>query len=199
MCNKKFIHIWRVLKTSLFTLIFLYELRQRGPHHVVCLRAPTILNPPLPIDQLYDEIWEVYREYAQQCLLFFITKLDSNHANHICIIMNCSNQYKHITVILNFLIISFQWGYCLRVLCHLCACTMLNVDNLVRIGLRSNFTSLVVISILFCSPKMYGSQSGSRLFILREPFSVYGSFGSRAPVFSYSLHINTWLNRIACF
>ena len=45
----------------------------------------------------------------------------------------------------------------------------------------------MVISILFCSPKMYGSQSGSRLFILREPFSVYGSFGSRAPVFSYSL------------
>ena len=58
---------------------------------------------------------------------------------------------------------------------------------LVQIGLRSDFTLLVVISILFCSPKMYGSQSGSRLFILREPFSVYGSFGSRAPVFSYSL------------
>ena len=33
---------------------------------------------------------------------------------------------------------------------------------LVRIGLRSGFTSLVVISILFCSPKMYGSQSGSQ-------------------------------------
>ena len=27
------------------------------------------------IDQLYDEIWEVYREYAQQCSLFFIIKL----------------------------------------------------------------------------------------------------------------------------
>ena len=35
------------------------------------------------IDQLYDEIWEVYREYAQQCSLFFIIKLDSNHANHM--------------------------------------------------------------------------------------------------------------------
>ena len=35
------------------------------------------------IDQLYDEIWEVYREYAQQCSLFFIIKLGSNHANHI--------------------------------------------------------------------------------------------------------------------
>ena len=32
------------------------------------------------IDQLYDEIWEVYREYAQQCSLFFIIKLGSNHA-----------------------------------------------------------------------------------------------------------------------
>ena len=47
------------------------------------------------IDQLYDEIWEVYRECAQQCSLFFIIKLDSNHANHICIIMNYNNQYKH--------------------------------------------------------------------------------------------------------
>ena len=28
------------------------------------------------------------------------------------------------------------------------------------------------------------SQSGSRLFILREPFSVYGSFGSRVFVFT---------------
>ena len=55
---------------------------------------------------------------------------------------------------------------------------------LVRIGLRSDFTLLVVISILFCSPKMYGSQSGSRLFILREPFSVHGSFGSRVFVFT---------------
>ena len=57
------------------------------------------------IDQLYmyDEIWEVYRENAQQCSLFFIIKLDSNHANHICIIMNYNNQYKHITVILNTL------------------------------------------------------------------------------------------------
>ena len=35
------------------------------------------------IDQLYDEIWEVYREYAQQCSLFFIIKLGSNHASHI--------------------------------------------------------------------------------------------------------------------
>ena len=52
------------------------------------------------IDQLYDEIWEVYREYARQCSLYFIIKLDSNHANHICIIMNYNNQYKHITVIL---------------------------------------------------------------------------------------------------
>ena len=24
------------------------------------------------IDQLYDEIWEVYREYAQRCSLLFI-------------------------------------------------------------------------------------------------------------------------------
>ena len=53
------------------------------------------------IDQLYDEIWEVYREYAHS--LFFIKKLDSNHANHICIIMNYNNQYKHITGILNSL------------------------------------------------------------------------------------------------
>ena len=54
------------------------------------------------IDQLYDEIWEVYRDYAQQCSLFFIIKLDSNHANHLCIIMNYNNQYKHITVINKF-------------------------------------------------------------------------------------------------
>ena len=27
------------------------------------------------IDQLYDKIWKVYREYAQQCSLFFIIKL----------------------------------------------------------------------------------------------------------------------------
>ena len=58
------------------------------------------------IDQLYDEIWELYREYAQQCSLFFIIKLDSNHANHICIIMNYNNQYKHITVKLNSLNLS---------------------------------------------------------------------------------------------
>ena len=58
------------------------------------------------IDQLYDEIWEVYREYARQCSLYFIIKLDSNHANHICIIMNYNNQYKHITVILNSLNLS---------------------------------------------------------------------------------------------
>ena len=55
----------------------------------------------LSIDQIYDEIWEVYREYAEQCSLFFIIKLDSNHANHICIIMIYNNQYKHIKVILN--------------------------------------------------------------------------------------------------
>ena len=58
------------------------------------------------IDQLYDEIWEVYREYARQCSLYFIIKLDSNHANHICIIMNYNNQYKQITVILNSLNLS---------------------------------------------------------------------------------------------
>ena len=52
------------------------------------------------------EIWELYREYAQQCSLYFIMKLDSNHANHICIIMNYNNQYKHITVILNSLNLS---------------------------------------------------------------------------------------------
>ena len=32
---------------SLFTLKFSYAIRRRGPHHVVCLRAPTILDPPL--------------------------------------------------------------------------------------------------------------------------------------------------------
>ena len=58
------------------------------------------------IDQLYDEIWEVHREYAQQCSLFFIIKLGSNHANHICITMNYNNQYKHVTVILNSLNLS---------------------------------------------------------------------------------------------
>ena len=58
------------------------------------------------MDQLYDEIWELYREYAQQCSLFFIINLDSNHANHICIIMNYNNQYKHITVKLNSLNLS---------------------------------------------------------------------------------------------
>ena len=57
-------------------------------------------------EQLYDEVWEVYRDYAQQCSLFFKIKLDSNHVNHICIIMNYNNQYKHITVILNSLNIS---------------------------------------------------------------------------------------------
>ena len=40
------------------------------------------------IDQLYDEIWELYREYAQQGSLFFIIKLDSNHANHIIMYNN---------------------------------------------------------------------------------------------------------------
>ena len=69
---------------------------------------------------------------------------------------------------------------------------------LVRNGLRSDFTSLVVISILICSPEMYGSQSGSRLFILREPFSVYGSFGSRAPVFSYSLPLFMCSHVVEC-
>ena len=58
------------------------------------------------IDQLYDEIWEVYREYGQQCSLFFIIIFDSNQANHICIIMNYNNQYKHITVVLNSLNLS---------------------------------------------------------------------------------------------
>ena len=58
------------------------------------------------IDQLYDEIWEVYREYTQQCSLYFIIKLDSNHESHICIIMNYNNQYKHITVKLNYLHLS---------------------------------------------------------------------------------------------
>ena len=32
---------------SLFTLNFFYAIRRRGPHHIVCLRAPTILDPPL--------------------------------------------------------------------------------------------------------------------------------------------------------
>ena len=40
------------------------------------------------IDQLCDEIWEVYREYARQCSLYFIIKLDSNHANHIIMYNN---------------------------------------------------------------------------------------------------------------
>ena len=35
------------LKNVAFHANFFYALRQRGPHHVVCLRAPTILNPPL--------------------------------------------------------------------------------------------------------------------------------------------------------
>ena len=34
-------------KNVAFHANFFYALRQRGPHHVVCLRAPTILNPPL--------------------------------------------------------------------------------------------------------------------------------------------------------
>ena len=62
------------------------------------------------IDQLYmyDGIWELYREYAQQCSLFFIVNLERNHANDICIMMNYNNQYKHtcITVILNSLNLS---------------------------------------------------------------------------------------------
>ena len=57
----------------------------------------------------------------------------------------------------------------------------------------------MVISILFCSPKKYGSQNGSRLLILREPFSVYGSFGSRAPVFSYSLLLQKKAVRVVNF
>ena len=64
----------------------------------------------LSIDQLYGEIWKVYREYAQQYSLFFIIKLDSNHVNHICIIMNYNNQYKHITVILNSLNLSLIYS-----------------------------------------------------------------------------------------
>ena len=34
-------------KNVVFHANFLYALRQWGPHHVVCLEAPTILNPPL--------------------------------------------------------------------------------------------------------------------------------------------------------
>ena len=60
-------------------------------------------NPSIDQLYMYDEIWELYREYAQQCSLFFIINLDRNHANDICLIMNYNNQYKHITVILNSL------------------------------------------------------------------------------------------------
>ena len=34
-------------KNVAFHANFFYALQQTGPHHVVCLRAPTILNPPL--------------------------------------------------------------------------------------------------------------------------------------------------------
>ena len=38
--------------------------------------------------------------------IILYNKIDSNHASHICIIMNYNNQYKHITVILNSLNLS---------------------------------------------------------------------------------------------
>ena len=46
--NKKIICISLVLKMSLFTLKK-HALRRRGSHHVVCFRAPTILDSPLLI------------------------------------------------------------------------------------------------------------------------------------------------------
>ena len=55
----------------------------------------------------------------------------------------------------------------------------------------TKFTSLMVILILFCSPKRYESQSGSRLLILREPFSVYRSFSSSVFIFTTPIHPST--------
>ena len=57
------------------------EVRTRTSRSVV--GQEDIEGSSILVDQLYDEIWEVYREYAQQCSLFFIIKLGSNHANHI--------------------------------------------------------------------------------------------------------------------
>ena len=44
-----------------------------------------------------------YTENTHSSVHFFINKLDSNYANQICIVMNYNNQYKYITVIVNFL------------------------------------------------------------------------------------------------
>ena len=49
----------------------------------------------------------------------------------------------------------------------------------------------MMVSILFCWPERYGSQSGSRLLILRMP-------GSCAPVFSYSLNLQYILLHYIC-
>ena len=47
--QKMYSYLTRFKNVSFHVKIF-YALRQRGPHHVVCLRAPTILDPPLTID-----------------------------------------------------------------------------------------------------------------------------------------------------
>ena len=41
-------------KNVAFHAKFFYAIRRRGPHHVVCLRAPTILDPPLGILLCYE-------------------------------------------------------------------------------------------------------------------------------------------------
>ena len=47
----------------------------------------------------------------------------------------------------------------------------------------------IMISLLFCLPKRYGSQSGSRLLILRGPFSVYSALAPVLPCFH--IHCNS--------
>ena len=49
--QKKYSYLTR-FKNVAFHAKFFYALRRRGPHHVVCLRAPTILNPPLTTDDV---------------------------------------------------------------------------------------------------------------------------------------------------
>ena len=45
--QKNYSYLTRFKNVAFHDKIFFYALRRRGPHHVVCLRAPTILDPPL--------------------------------------------------------------------------------------------------------------------------------------------------------
>ena len=63
--NKKYSYLTR-FKNVAFHAKILYALKQRGPHHVVCLKAPTILDPPLKANNDYHHhFYIVLRVQAQ--------------------------------------------------------------------------------------------------------------------------------------